>query len=81
MRHFLATKTYYQTKDLLHVKQILGHKSISSTIVYTHLVDFEENDQYIVKVAKTIDEFTELLEIGFNYVSDFEGLKVLRKRK
>jgi hypothetical protein len=34
-----------------------------------------------VKVASTIQEFTQLLESGFEYVSDFEGRKVLRKRK
>jgi hypothetical protein len=45
------------------------------------LVEFEENDQYIVKVAKTLDGFTELLELGFEYVSDYEDMKVLRKRK
>ena len=28
-----------------------------------------------------IEEFTELLESGFEYVSDYEDRKVLRKRK
>jgi hypothetical protein len=35
----------------------------------------------MVKVASSIEEFTELLESGFEYVSDYEGRKVLRKRK
>ncbi|MFA5868477.1 MAG: hypothetical protein WC941_02105 [Candidatus Bathyarchaeia archaeon] len=59
----------------------LGYKSIKNTLIYTHLVDFEEDNSFIVKVASTIQEFTQLLESGFEYVSDFEGRKVLRKRK
>jgi hypothetical protein len=72
---------YHRTKDILYVKELLGHKSIKNTLVYTHLVSFEEENAYIIKVASTIEEFTQLLESGFEYVSDFEGKKVLRKRK
>jgi hypothetical protein len=39
------------------------------------------SEEYTVKIASTIDEFTALLESGFEYVSDYEGKKVLRKRK
>jgi len=81
LRHWKATIEYHKTKDLLYVKELLGHKSIKNTLVYTHLVEFEEQDQYIVKVANTLEEFSDLLELGYNYVSDYEGFKVLRKRK
>ena len=63
------------------MKELLGHHSIKNTLVYTHLVEFDEDDPYIAKVAKTLDEFTELLELGFTFVTDFDGIKVLRKRK
>jgi len=47
-----------------------------------HLIDFEEDDSYSVKVASNLEEFTTLLESGFEFVSDYEGgLKILRKRK
>ena len=39
------------------------------------------SDDYTVKIASSIEEFTELLESGFEYVSDYEGKKILRKRK
>jgi len=29
---------YHKTKDILHVKRVLGHKRIENTMVYTHLV-------------------------------------------
>ena len=59
----------------------LGHKRIENTLIYTHLVDFEEDDQFTVQVASNIDEFTSLLENGFEYVSDYQDKKILRKRK
>ncbi len=80
-RHFFATKLYHQTKDILYVKKQLGHKNIQNTLIYTHLVDFGEENAFTVKIASTINEFTQLLESGFEYVSDFEGKKILKKRK
>jgi len=50
LRHFKATMEYHRTKDILHVMQLLGHKSIKNTLVYTHLVNFG-GDDYVCKVA------------------------------
>ena len=80
-RHWKATMEYSKTKDILYVKRILGHRRIENTLVYTHLLDYEPETNYVVKVASTIEEFTSLLESGFEYVSDYEGQKILRKRK
>jgi len=80
LRHFYGSILYHKTKDLLFVKEKMGHRSISSTMRYMHLIDFE-SDEFIVKVASSIEKFTALLESGFEYVSDYEGKKVLRKRK
>jgi hypothetical protein len=63
------------------VKRRLGHKRIENTLVYTHLIDFEEDDAWVVKVSSSIEEYVALLEAGFTYVSDYEGRKVRRKRK
>jgi len=35
LRHWKATMEYHRTKDILHVKEMLGHKRISSTLIYT----------------------------------------------
>jgi integrase len=80
-RHWKATMEYSRTKDILYVKQLLSHRRIENTLVYTHLLAFEKEDNYVVKVASTIEEFTSLLESGFEYVSDYEGKKILKKRK
>jgi integrase len=80
LRHWKATNEYHKTKDILHVMQLLGHKNIQNTLVYTHLVNWE-SDEYVSKVAKTVKEAQELVEAGFDYMCDVEGYKVFRKRK
>ncbi len=44
LRHTFATHLYASTADLLMVKRALGHKNISTTEIYTHLVDQELED-------------------------------------
>jgi integrase len=80
LRHWKATMEYHHTKDILHVKQLLGHRSINSTMIYTHLINFE-GDEFTCKTAKTIDEAKGLIEAGFDYVTDMNSYKLFRKRK
>jgi integrase len=52
LRHWKTTMEYAKTKDLLHVKQFLGHKKFENTLKYTQLINFE-SDEYVCKAAKT----------------------------
>ncbi len=79
-RHWFATMLYHRTRDILLVKERLGHKSVNTTEIYTHLIDFE-NDEFHSSTAKTIEEAKKLIESGFEYVTDMEGIKLFRKRK
>lgn len=81
MRHYKGTMEYHKTKDILHVKQVLGHKNIKNTLVYTHLIDFKA-EEYTTKVAEDSDEACMLLEAGFEYVlTSPDGLMIFKKRK
>jgi len=81
LRHFKATMEYKKTKDILHVKELLGHVNIQNTLVYTHLVNYGETE-YICKVAKNSMEAQQLIEAGFEYVCTTpEGLMLFRKPK
>ena len=71
---------YHRTKDILYVKQLLGHKRIESTMIYTQLVNFEHDD-FHVKVATSLKEACGLVEAGFEYVTDMDQNKIFRKRK
>ena len=81
-RHWKATMEYHKTKDILHVMRMLGHRNINNTLKYTQLIKAED-DEFISKVAKTIEEACALVEAGYEYVTEFqeEGVKIFRKRK
>jgi integrase len=79
-RHWKATMEYYKTRDILHVKYILGHKSLNSTMLYTQLISFRDDD-FSAAVAHSEGETCKLIEAGFDFVCDFNGNKIFKKRK
>jgi integrase/ribosomal protein L37AE/L43A len=82
-RHWKGTIEYHRTKDILHVMQLLGHKNIKNTLIYVQLAEelFKDDQDYISKVAKTETEICSLVEAGFEYVCEFEGHKIFKKKK
>jgi len=75
---------YHQTKDILHVMRVLGHKNVNNTLVYIdleHAIFKSESDDFIVKVAEDPNDACELLEAGFDYVGNIHGKEIFRKRK
>jgi integrase len=68
LRHFYATMLYHKTKDILLVKQKLGHRNINNTLVYTHLISFDEKEEYYSATAQNVAEASKLVEQGFEYV-------------
>jgi integrase len=83
-RHWKGTMEYHKTKDIIHVKKILGHKEIKSTMTYINLesaIFLTTTDEYTSKVAKNIEEAQKLIESGFEYITEMDGLKLFRKRK
>jgi integrase/recombinase XerD len=82
LRHWKATIEYHRTKDILYVKRLLGHKQLKNTEIYTHLIEFK-NDDWHVAHAKDLDEEDKLIEAGFEYVrySDKDEVAIYRKRK
>jgi integrase len=83
-RHWKGTTEYHKTKDIMHVKAILGHKNISSTMVYINLenaIFLEQNDEFTCKVAKTPDEAIKLIEAGFTKADEIDGIHIYKKRK
>jgi integrase len=80
LRHFAGSMTYYRTKDIIYTMRFLGHKNLKNTMRYVHLIDFNK-DEYHVSAAKTVEDACQLLEHGFEFVCDMDGVRVFRKRK
>jgi len=83
-RHWKGTMEYHKTKDILHVQQVLGHRDITSTMIYINIEAalFQNLSQdFYVKTAKTIEEAGKLIETGFEFVHEFNNVMIFRKRK
>ena len=76
---------YANTKDILATMQRLGHRSITSTQLYTQLIRGHQRDEYTFKAAIASEEAQTLIESGFEYVTDLKQeetiYKLFRKRK
>ena len=84
LRHWKATTLYHQTKDVLYVKQFLGHRKIETTLLYIQLAETlfkETEDEYTVRIVSKPEEIKALLEVGFEFVCEKDDLIYLRKRK
>ncbi len=80
-RHWKATTEYARTKDILYVMNLLGHKRIQNTLIYTQLTDLKSDD-YTCKVATSVEEAKPLIEAGFEFVCAMQyGISLFRKRK
>jgi integrase len=82
-RHWKATMEYHRTKDILYVMRLLGHKDIKNTLIYTQLMPFKDDEQFICKIATNTEESCKLIEDGFNFVTGEydDGGKIFKKPK
>jgi integrase len=80
LRHLFASKLYHQTNNILLVKELLGHKKIETTLIYTKLMEVRDGE-FVSATARTIEEAQKLIESGFEYVTTFNDIMLFRKRK
>ena len=85
IRHWKGTIEYHNTKDIMHVKYVLGHKNINCTLIYINLEEtifLANTDKWIVKVSHNIDEETELILANFTLHRTInETTAIYKKRK
>jgi integrase len=84
LRHWKGTMEYHKTKDIMHVKYVLGHKEIKCTLIYINIEQatfLSETDEWTCKTAKTIEEAIPLIEAGFTQATEYNGIKIFKKRK
>ena len=85
LRHFKGTMEYHITKDIMHVKYILGHKEITTTMLYINLEQATftaDTEQWITKVSHNEKEELQLIEANFTLVrATNETTAIYKKRK
>lgn len=84
LRHWKGTMEYHNTRDIVHVKTVLGHKSITSTMIYINLeaaLFLQTDENFTCKVAHNEQEETELIEAGFTHINNRGELSFYKKRK
>ncbi|MBS7635434.1 site-specific integrase, partial [Candidatus Bathyarchaeota archaeon] len=77
IRHWRATMEYHKTKDILHVKQLLGHKRIENTMLYIQLEEAlfsKPSEEFHFAAARSVDEAGRLIEVGFEYVCTYDNV-------
>jgi integrase len=85
LRHWKATMEYHKTKDIIHVMQILGHKSIKNTMKYINIensIHTSKNDEWTSRISHSLEEEQQLIDTGFELVRSInETTAMYKKRK
>ena len=84
-RFWKGTTEYHNTKDIVHVQEVFGHKNIEVTREYIYIEKAiykdTENGKFHTKVATTKEEIIQLLDAGFDFIMTKDDLAYFRKRK
>jgi integrase len=75
LRHWKGTTEYHKTKDIMHVKYVLGHKEIKATLLYINIEQatfLADTDDWTCKIAHNETEEQQLIEANFTFVNKRE---------
>jgi integrase len=81
LRNYSGEQLYHRTNDPIRVMRHLGHKKLETTMHYLRGIHLEDEEEYTCRTASNVKEATQLIEKGFTYVTDIDGLKLFKKRK
>ena len=70
-RHYYATMLYSKTRDILLVMRQMGHKKLETTLIYTQLLEFSENN-FFVCLTKTKSN------LDINHILHYSGHQSLQ---
>jgi integrase len=76
-RRFKASKTYHLKRDILYVKELLGHRDLRSTLKYVTL--FEDTSTWIPVIAETDEEIKQAIQDDCILVCQANGKTFFKK--
>jgi hypothetical protein len=80
LRHYFCTKKLNDIGNPYTVMVLMGHTKLTTTHRYMHLLNLND-DEWTCTGATTAKEAMKLIEAGFQYVQQIDGLSLYRKRK
>jgi integrase len=81
LRNYSGAKLYYSLPDPIAVMRHLRHKKLETTMHYIRGITINGEEEYLCKTATNVKEATDLIENGFQYVTEIDGYKLFKKRK
>jgi len=81
LRNYSGAKLYHSLKDPIAVMRHLRHKKLETTMHYIRAITIGGEEEYTAKATNDKKEALELIELGFQYVTEIDGYKLFRKRK
>ena len=84
-RHWKGTTEYHKTRDIYHVRNVLGHQNINNTLLYITLENAlyqATNNEWTSTITHDLKEETQAISTGFELVRAInETTAIYRKRK
>jgi integrase len=85
-RHWKLTQIAKEFNGNTHyIQYYAGHKDLNTQQFYVHLAEQYygkiSSSEWVVEVAKNIEEASRLIAVGFDFVHEFQGVMLYRKRK
>ena len=65
---------------VVHVMELLGHRDIKTTLIYTQFISFESDDYHSAVAAET-EKARQLIDAEFDYGCTYNDTLLFRKRK
>ena len=85
LRNYSGAQLYntLPIRDPIAVMRHLRHKKLETTMHYIRgiTLTYEEDIQYISKTSANLQQDQELIDAGYSYVTERDGIKLYRKRK
>jgi len=81
LRNYSGAKLYNTLKDPIAVMRHLRHKKLETTMHYIRGITIGGDEEYTCKTASNIKDASQLIENGFQYITEIDGYKLFKKRK
>jgi integrase len=85
-RHWKLTQIAKEFNGNAHyIQYFAGHKDLNTQQIYVHLAEQyygrSASQEFVVELAKNVEEAKKLIAVGFEFVHEFQGVMMYRKRK